>query len=368
MKQINSTGIIIATTAVLSLTMIGAAFRPLSLRKERSQETSSHYKEKVINRRGDIYLSGGTLLVTTEVSKDEDGAETSWRQITPEFDTALGNIIGTFTGGLDEQLSRQLREDNPQTDPFGRGRSIQLTLSENTLAVYNSLTVEQQVTAGAVALAPTGAVLCICSTPSYAQEDFRTSERYRTSLTGSDALQNHALEAIEIPEEVLKPYLDAVIGKNEHSSAIVNRFFRDDLCIGDMSCDFGTLEASFDASRRVAKCSIVQLAAILPASTNDGTIYKPYLVKQTLDTVTHQPLEDETSPCAISTLQHPDEIVLPEKGVFDTEDGWLCYAVEDHSTIVVHLIDTYYDGLDTHEDAANFFDRMLNELEGFDMT
>lgn len=364
MRPISSTIILIAAAVGLAAAYAVPAVSSFSLRKERAATTAAAVSTvRDTNRRGDLYSSENTLLVTSAVTCNDEGEEASWRAITPAYDTALGNIIGTYTGGIDAALAPLLREDNPTVEPDGRGCSVRLTLSDQTLGVYEELAETQQITAGVVVISSEGALRCLCSTPSFQHEQFRVSERYRTSLNGSAAMNNHVLEPLEIPQEILEPLLRAECQDAPQSTALVNRIFRDELFLEDMKCDFGVLKASSDAESRTSRCSIIQLASILSALPNGGNIYKPYVMNQMLDTVSHQPIGEETVPSVIGTLRHADAVELSRKAVIDTADGWLCYAVGENATVVMHVIDTTYDGIETREDAAQCFERLLVQTD-----
>ena len=141
-------------------------------------------------------------------------------------------------------------------------------------------------------------------------------------------------------------------------TAQANRVYRDELYMTELAWDLGTLESSYDGELH---CSIIQTAAVLSALTHEGTVFRPYLIRQVQDTVTHEVIE-EASPCGIGTIQNAGMICQPANAVLETTDGWLCYAYVDDKTVVVHIMDTVYDGLQTWEDASECFERILAEV------
>ena len=364
----NQTSVFISIAAtVLAAAVVFSGVRPVSLQKER--EHAAAFTSSVSSaggyRRGKILSEENKLLVSTKTSFAGDGSEQAWREMDPAAAEVFSGLIGTFTGGIDQNLEAILRSQNPAPTNDETGQSVQLTVSlDDSTALHQYLTAHK-ITAGMAVLHADGAIHAIVSTPSFDQNRYRISERYRASLTQTDALKYLPFAEMELPGEILRPLLDARFGGELPGASLLNACLRDEMGLGACTeCDFCTLHPEYDAVSGRIRCHIVQLGTLLSAMAGStGEVYRPYLAARTVDSVSRAAIT-ETQPQVLGTIRGAASITLPPQAVFETEEGWLLYAYEEASkrTAVMTICDTGFDGIETKEDALTCFTAALETI------
>ncbi|MBQ9696384.1 MAG: hypothetical protein IJV58_08155, partial [Oscillospiraceae bacterium] len=320
----NHTSVFISIAAtVLAAAVVFSGVRPVSLQRER--EHAAAFTSSVSStggyRRGKILSEENKLLVSTKTSFAGDGSKQAWREMDPAAEVFSG-LIGTFTGGIDQTLEAILRSQNPTPTNDETGQSVRLTVSlADSTALHQYLTAHK-ITAGMVISEADGAIHAIVSTPSFDQNRYRISERYRASLTQTDALKYLPFAEMELPGEILRPLLDARFGGELPGASLLNACLRDEMGLGACTeCDFCTLHPEYDAVSGRIRCHIVQLGTLLSAMAGStGEVYRPYLAARTVDSVSRAAIT-ETQPQVLGTIRGAASITLPPQAVFETEEG-----------------------------------------------
>ena len=364
----NHTSVFISIAAtVLAAAVVFTGVRPVSLQKEREHAATSVSSESPSGefRRGRILSAENQVLVCTRTALAGDGGEQAWREMDPAAAEVFSGLIGTFTGGIDQNLEAILRSQNPTPTNDETGQSVQLTVSlADSTALHQYLTAHK-ITAGMAVLHADGAIHAIVSTPSFDQNRYRISERYRASLTQTDSLKYLPFAEMELPGEILRPLLDARFGGELPGASLLNACLRDEMVLDACTeCDFATLCPEYDAISGRIRCHIVQLGTLLSAMAGGtGDVYRPYLAARTVDSVSGA-VVTETQPHVLGTIRGAASITLPPQAVFETEEGWLLYAYEEASqrTAVMTICDTGFDGIETQEDALACFTAALETI------